>query len=181
MALTVRHKFINRIKTVASLLLCANLGALAGAQVGWSVSETVTVPRTDFSVTGPPPYQCLNPAEKARLGRNPVHRFQVWANRQLEERWDWTGRLQTYDNCAEACAVVPLEAQAIVELQSFVYEAPDNRSYQSPWPRGGNYSVWDEQVDSSTVRGGERRVCATFHNWRNDGDVNGYFIVYFSY
>lgn len=166
---------------MASLLFCANFGALVSAQVGWSVSETVTVPRTDFSVTGPAPYRCLDPGEKARLNRDPVHRFQVWANQQLEERWDWTGRLQTYDNCAKVCAVVPLEAQAVVELQSFVYEMPDNRSYQNPWPLGGIYSVWDEQVDSSAIRGDKRLVCATFHNAHHHGDVQGYFIVYFSY
>lgn len=172
---------IKRSAYVVLTVLSINLSLLAVAQVGWAVSETVQVPRTDFSVTGPPPYECLDRLETEKLSDDPVHTFQVWASLWLETNWDWTGRLQTYDNCAEVCAAVPLEAQAIVELRGFVRELPNHSFSRGVWPSGGSYSIWEQEVDSSRVRGNKRLVCATVHNWHHNGDLEGYFVVYFSY
>jgi hypothetical protein len=170
----------NSIVKLTTLFL---LGAvtLADAQIGWSKSETARVPPTDFSVTGPPPYRCLSLEEQARLDHDPVHQFQVWANRQLEEHLDWTGRLQTYDNCAEACAAVPLEAQAIVEIKTFVHEVADNRYARRTWPLAGTWSVWEEEVDSSRIVGNKRLICGTLHSILHNSATEGYFIVYFDY
>lgn len=160
-------------------LLHLHLGMLGAAQVGWAVSERVRVPQTDFSVTGPPPYDCLEPREVERLKRDPVYRFHVWAADWLETNWDWVGRLQTHDNCAEVCAAVPLEAQAIVELRGFVRELPTQTLFQGVWPSGGSYSRWEQDVDSSLVENGKRQICATLHT--HGTEIEGYFVVYFSY
>lgn len=179
-----RKRLVRRISRAClwTLLLTGHtLITTVKAQVGWAVSETVRVPATDFSVTGPPPYNCLAPEETARLKRDPVHLFQVWASRQLEARWEWVGRQQTYDNCAPICAAVPLEAQAIVEVQGYVRELPENVLFRSPWPRGGTWSVWEEHLDSSRTERGKRLICATLHSWDHAGEQEGYFIVYFNY
>lgn len=156
-------------------LLSVNLSMLSAAQVGWAISETVRVPGIDFSVTGPAPYRCLTKREVEEQSRDPVYRSQA---RWLQENLDWTGRLQTYANCATTCAAVPIEAQAIVELKSFVREYPSNTFFLTTWPNGGNYSVWEE-VDSSRVEGNTRFVCAVLNN--HGGDIDGYFVVYFEY
>lgn len=171
---------VKRFVRFCLLFTTLNASLLSAAQVGWVVSDVVRIPRTDFPVTGPPPYDCLSPEESARLKADPVHRFHVFASRYLREMWDWVGRLQTYDNCARVCVVVPLGAEAILELRGFLRTLPDEGYRTGPWPTQGFYSRWDEAVDSATLTARGRLVCAEAHNWNENG-VDAYFIVYFSY
>jgi hypothetical protein len=169
-----------RLAQAVMVLLTLGYSSLGAAELGWAVSELVVVPQPDFRVTGTPPFQCLGEEEMARLRRDPVHRFQVWLVRWLEETFDMVQKLQTYDNCARTCAAIPLDAQAIIDLRGYARVLPDGRFQDGgEWPGEAGFSRWEEAIDTSGVVEGKRLVCATIHNWQHDADYEGYFIVYF--
>lgn len=147
------------------------------AQVGWVVSETLTVPRTDFSVTGPPPYACVSPEEQARQAADPVYQVQKWLLRLLQDRFDYVVRLQTEDNCAEVCALLPPSAEAITGLQGYA-RAPGGPYTAPTWPGGPSWGRWEEEVSRVSTADGTR-VCAVFHNW-SGFDYEVFLTVYYS-
>jgi hypothetical protein len=166
----------------ASLALMAFLSLSVGlAQgVGWAVSPLVTVPRTDFPVTGSAPFSCIGEREAARLSRDPVHQFQAWFTRWLDDTFDIVTRLQTRDNCAPVCVTMPLDAQVITDLRGYARILPEGYfDGGGVWPSAPGDAGWDEALDVR-VAGGERLVCAKLHAHSHAYDVEGYFVVYYS-
>lgn len=150
----------------------------AQAQVGWVVSETLTVPRTDFSVTGPPPYACISPEERARQAADPVYQVQKQLLHLLRDRFDYIMRLQTEDNCAEVCVLLPPSAEAITGLQGYARVLGER--YGAPvWPNGPAYARWEDEVSRERVADGTR-VCAVFHNSSDAFDYQIFLTVYYS-
>lgn len=165
-------------RSLCRLLCLALLGGSAQAQLGWVVSERVVVPRTDFPVTGPAPYACVSRAERARQAADPVYGVQKRLSRWLRDRFDQVTRLQTRDNCAEVCALLPPSAEAITQLQGYA-RAPGG-PYTAPlWSAGPAYSRWEEQVSRRRTPAGHR-VCAVFHNATEAYDYVVFLIVYYS-
>lgn len=148
------------------------------AQVGWVVSETLTVPRTDFSVTGPPPYACVSPEERARQAADPVYQVQKRLLHLLRDRFDYIVRLQTEDNCARVCVLLPPTAEAITGLQGYA-RAPGERYSAPVWPNGPAWSRWEDEVSRERVADGTR-VCAVFHNSSDTFDHEVFLTVYYS-
>lgn len=144
------------------------------------MSDLVTVPRTDFPVTGAPPFQCLSDKEAARLAADPVHKFQVWFARWLDDTFDIVTRLQTYDNCAPVCAAIPLDTQVISDIRGYARVLPDGPFEGGDvWPSAPGDAGWDEELDVA-VADDKRLVCAKLHAHSHVYDVEGYFIVYYS-
>lgn len=163
-----------------SLLTLLHLGLCAAQDVGWAVSSRVTVPRTDFPVTGSPPFSCISAQEAEKLKRDAVHRFQAWFTRWLDDRFDIVTRLQTQDNCAPVCASVPLDAQAITELRGYSRVLPEGYfEGGGVWPSAPGDAGWDELLDIQPA-GDKRSVCAKLHAHSHAYNVEGYFIVYYS-
>lgn len=161
-------------------LLALLYASLSAAQdVGWSVSELVTVPRTDFPVTGAPPFPCLSEKEAARLKQDPVHRFQAWFTRWLDDTFDIVTRLQRYDNCATVCAALPLGAQVIFDVRGYARVLPDGPfEGGGVWPQAPGDAGWDEAFDISLAEN-QRLICSRLHGHSYTYDVQGYFIVYY--
>lgn len=169
-------------RTVKALLVpLALLGLTPGAaqEVGWAESELVTVPRTDFPVTGSAPFPCLGAEAAARLRGDPVHLFQAWLTRWLDDTFDFVTRLQPYDNCARVCAAVPADVQAITDVRGYARVLPDGPFIGGGvWPDAPGEAGWDERFEIS-IAGGERLVCARLHGHSHAYDVQGYFVVYY--
>ena len=161
--------------------LCLALAALGTAQVGQAVSDIVTVPHTDYSVTGPPPYECLSEEESMRLRQDPVHRFQVWLFRTIESVFGEVLRLQRHTNCATACARIPASARVITEIRPYYATAPDGTFKELPLGVMGEWARWVDNIEASEIVGDERLVCLQFDNWVHAFDRRGYFIVYYEY
>lgn len=165
-------------RSLCRLLCLALLSGSAQAQLGWAVSERVIVPRTDFPVTGPAPYACVSRAERARQAADPVYGVQKRLSRWLKDRFDWVSRLQTRDNCAEVCALLPTSAKAITQLQG--YARDPGGPYTAPlWPIGPAYGRWEEGVSRRRTPAGHQ-VCAVFHNATEGYNYEVFLIVYYS-
>jgi hypothetical protein len=162
-----------------ALVLCLVLVGVSNAQSGWAVSEVIMAPRTEFSVTGPYPYACLSEEEEALLRRDPVHRFQVWASRWLEDTTGRVSRLQRHASCATACATVPRDAHTITDIHAYVTDGPDTPYHALPPGIPGAWIIWDDTVMTSQTSSAERLVCLQLKNWVHSIDRYGYFIVYY--
>lgn len=166
-----------RMFLILLTLLYTSLGA--AQDVGWAVSDLVTVSRTDFPVTGAPPFPCLSEKEAARLRKDPVHRFQAWLTRWLDDTFDYVTRLQPYDNCARVCAALPLDAQIISDIKGYARVLPDGPfEGGGVWPSAPGDAGWDEELDISVV-GNKRLICSRLHGHSHTYNVQGYFIVYY--
>ena len=173
-----------RSKRFARILvtyLCLALAALGDAQVGQAVSDIITVPHTDYRVTGPGPYPCLSEEETARLRQDPVHRFQVWLVRMIEAIFDEPIKFQRHTNCATACARIPAQARAITDIRAYLTRVPDGPLLEVPLGYIGDWAQWVDHIDASQVVGDERLVCLQLDNWTHSFDRRGYFIVYYEY
>lgn len=161
---------------MAAAVIAGLLGGLTFAETGWVSSPLVTVAKTDYSVLGPQPEcegQVVVDSSIRRIvegfGRrtpDPVTEPPNWASRLIGNAANLLGLdavLQTYANCTEVCALIPLAATRVTDLVAYTAD-DDGRFYLSPWGRYSNWLYWDPQVDTTNVTAEGRLVCANVRN-----------------
>lgn len=178
------------------LALAVSLGV---AQSGWSVSPTVTVPRTQYPVSGgypgctgslfyepPLPKVGLGAWMVLRLLDAPVHptpRDLTTAIGILFNQLGYYVLFQTHTSCAEVCASIPADAQIITQVRAFG-SSTDRGVFREVRVPGVDTSIahlgWEETIDTTRVNDSERLVCMTAKNRVEDRDHRVYLIVHYA-
>lgn len=164
-------------RSVAATVIAGLLSGLTFAETGWVSSALVTIPKTSYSVLGPQPEcegQVVVDGSIRRivegLGRrtpDPATEPPNWASRLIGNAANLFGLdavLQTYANCADVCALIPLAATRVTDLVAYAADNPDGNFYQVPWGRYYNWLYWETEVDTTQVSDEGRLVCVRVRN-----------------
>lgn len=189
-----------RLRRLAiTLLIGGTLGA-SFAQVGWSVGPPVPIERTVYWLRsdGSPLPPCegelwLDPVVRhfgpllasiyRHLGLDVTPTAAAHITGGLLNVLDNRVLFQTFGNCRDVCASVPLDAKRILRVQAYV-----SHDYYSEHPSfsparlsahsGLNSFGFDAVIDTTQVSDSERMVCVEARNWLPVEDHVAYIVVY---
>lgn len=182
-----------------TLLIALALGTSV-AQIGWTVGPQVPIERTTYWLrsdgSSMPPCQgglWLDPLVHhfgpflawvyGRLGFDVTPTAASYMTGGVLNALDNRALFQTFANCADICARVPLDAKRILRVQAYV-----SNDYYSEHPSfsparlsansGLNSFGFDATIETSQVSEGERMVCVEARNWLPVEDHVAYIVVY---
>jgi hypothetical protein len=165
------------VSVAALVLLC---GALAHAQTSWVASPLTTLSRTQYSVYGPAP-ECVGQLLVDSAIRRTLGRFGLPAvdadtgdptrlARTIGDAMNVFGLdtvLQTHAECAEVCAVVPLDAVRVTAVIGYMANGVNGPFAPQPFGQARDLFLWEADIDTTRVTDTGRLVCARARNWLN--------------